>query len=216
MNQQGLIPWHPIVQDLLDENLAEMCGKCILQGEREMSGFFRLDYFFETQRKRPANQPPGEKPFGHAKRYNIVEYKSIHETLNVGMLQKYAGRAYLVGQRKPSLRMQGRLTTTILTTRLPTRLLKNRLYQPRQIEPWKYKFEGFPGLDMYLLVQRQMRGLKLGEPMAYLQALEGDAKYREQCWGAIISQELPKHEILKRVMIKINREAYEPCTTTQG
>ncbi len=206
-----LIIWHPILQMILDDQLELMSGKRILEKGREVFKFYQIDYFCRTGRGKPrgrAARVTGTLPFDHLLEYNVFEYKSINETLNDRTFRNYVARALMFESchlKTKSLR--GRLTLTIVLTRLPSAVLKDKTYEFTKLTPWKY-YCNFKGLPVYILIQREMRGVDGGEPLAYLQVLEGDPGYQRKTWRHLIGQNLGGENYLKDIMIKISEEAY--------
>ncbi|MDJ0836076.1 MAG: hypothetical protein QNK37_06125 [Acidobacteriota bacterium] len=204
------IDWHDILQTILDNHLAMMSGKQILETEREVSKHMRIDYYCRTAPGRPedpAENVEGIRPFDHLLEYNVFEYKSIHETLNERMFREYAARAIIFETRHGEQSLQDKLTLNIILTRVPRNLLQNPNYSFTAVTPWKYRCD-FQGLPVYLLIQRKMRNINGGEPLAYLQVLEGDPRYRKEVWGNLIEQNLTGEKDLEGIMIRISREAY--------
>ncbi len=201
------IDWHKLLQDILDNHLEMMSGKQVLEADREMSAHFRIDYFCRCGSGPPAGRAAtigGIRPFDHLKTCNVIEYKSIHQTLNERTFRAYVAKTLLMETRIGS---QDETTLTILLTRLPRALLKSR-YGFEQLTPWKYRSRFLPSLDIYLLIQRETRGIKGGEPLAFLQVLEGDSRYQGMVWQAVMAQDIEDDHDLKKVIMTIDREGY--------
>ena len=132
------------------------------------------------------------------------KYKSIHQILDDATFRGYVAKALLLESR---LGTRGETTLSILTTRLPRKLLRND-YGFEEITPWKLRSRFFPDLDIYLLIQRKMRGIEGGEPFAYLQILEGNRRYQRNTWQAIMDQDIENTEDLKKVIMEIAREGF--------
>ena len=204
------IKWHDILQDILDHYLPLMSGKKIKEGERELARYFQVDYFCEIEGDLPAEQLPKNivRPFDHLKARNVIEYKSIHEVVNESLFRHYVSRALYTESPEPGVTHQGNVTLTIMTTRTPETLFSMKEYAIERIDDWKYRSRWIKDLDIYFLVQKQMRGQKAGEALALLQILEGEKERQKQCWQEILSQDLQNVEVLKKIIAKINEEAY--------
>ncbi|MDJ0838260.1 MAG: hypothetical protein QNK37_17215 [Acidobacteriota bacterium] len=204
------IPWHPIVQEIFDDHMELMSGKRILERDREVYTHFQIDYFCRTGRGKlrgKAAQIKGIRPFDHLLEYNVFEYKSINQTLNDKTFREYVARALMFESRHTKRSLRGKLTLNILLTRIPTALLKDPTYGFKPLTPWKF-YCNCMGLPVYILIQRKMRGIDGGDPLAFLQVLEGDPTYQKKVWGDLIGQDLTGVEALKDIMMKIGREAY--------
>ena len=74
--------------------------------------------------------------------------------------------------------------------------------------PWKYRSNYIDALDIYILVQREMRDIKGGEAMALLQIIESDIDKQPATWKSIFTQELRNKDILKKIAEHINKEIF--------
>jgi hypothetical protein len=186
-----------------------MSGKIIEEAQREEMRSFQVDYFCRaTGKPGPKPKQEGIKPFDHLKRYNIIEYKSIHEVLNEQTFRHYVGRALAIEGAPKQKGWQGQTTLTILTTRLPSRLLSRKAYGFEEIHPWKFRSTWIDDMDIVILVQRRMRGFAGGDGLALLQVLEGDPRYQQECWREVLSQDLITKNVLKKVIMDIDEEVY--------
>ena len=200
--------WHSILQGIFDEHLSQMSGKVVLETERELHQFYQIDYYCRVGSDLPESElVPGIRPFDHFLEHNLIEYKSIHETLNERVFQDYLARASLFESRRAKEFLKGKVTLTILLTREPVGLLQLEKYSFQSINPWKYYLDD-RGTPVYLLIQKGTRNISGGEPFAYLQVLEGNKNYQKHVWADIVNQNLTGEEALKRIMIDINREAF--------
>ncbi len=204
--------WHSFLQYLLDTYLEIMSGKQIVERCREYTQYFRIDYFCKVGPGKPEGLSiKGIRIFEHLLTYNIFEYKSIHETLDERTFQDYVSRGLHFMTCKEEKTLKGCLTLNILLTRVPKKLFGMKDYEFERLSPWKYRIYCM-GLPVYILIQKRMRGVKGGEPMAYYQVLEGDRHYQKRTWGDIVGQNLTGGEDLKKVMMELNREAFMTIT----
>ena len=200
--------WHKLLQDILDDHLEVMSGKKVLEADREVSAHFRVDYFCRCGDESPAGYAAtvaGIRPFSHLRGCNVIEYKSIHQTLSEQTFRSYLAKTLLLESR---LESQGDTTLTIVLTRLPQKLLVQNRYGFHQITPWKYQCTCIADLDVTLLIQRKTRGINGGEPLAWLQTLEGDPRYQKLTWKGILDQDMKRTDLLKNVIMKISREDF--------
>jgi len=200
--------WHKLIQDILDEHLEVMSGKTVVERDRESSTHFRVDYFCRCSDEPPAGRAAtvaGIRPFDHLRGTNVIEYKSIHETLTDRAYRGYLGETLLLESR---LEARGDMTLTIVLTRVPRGILSQEIYGFREITPWKYQTTVLGDLEVTILIQRMTRGIAGGEPFAYLQALEGDPQYRKETWRGILAQDLERPDPLKDVIMKLSREDF--------
>ena len=65
-----------------------------------------------------------------------------------------------------------------------------------------------PHVDVVILVQREMRGLQLGEAMALLQVIESDKDKQQQVWKRVFDQNLDNIENLQKIVEKIGGEVF--------
>ena len=156
MNKQELIRWHLIIQNILDEYLWLLSGKKIREGkaDREFSKFIKIDYFCEVEGDLPASELGKTiiRPFCHFKQKNLVEYKSMHESLNEATFRHYVMRALAVETSQPRVSYQGQVTLTILTTKVPKMLISNSNYAVQQINKWKFQSHWIKDLDIFISV----------------------------------------------------------------
>lgn len=203
-----MIDWHEIIQNILDENLGFMSGKKIKEAAREYPKYFFVDYYCLTEGDLPeAKEEAMTRPFDHLEERNLIEYKSIHQVLNEKTFRLYAARAlYLEGEEENSY--QGKMTLTILTSHKPQTLLGMPEYKIEKINDWKYISHWLKDLKIYILVQKEMRKKQEGDALALLQILEGEKEKQFECWKAILSQNLKKVDIIRKVIEKIGKETY--------
>jgi hypothetical protein len=204
-----IIDWHKIIQIILDQFLSFMSGKIIREATREYTRYFQVDYYCLAQEKpKPDSHKPMLLPFDHLKERNIIEYKSIHQVVNEATFRQYVARALLLESSEVENNYQGKMTLTILTTRRPDTLIATPEYAIRPINEWKYKSEWIKDLDVYILVQKGMRGKKEGEALALLQVLEGEKDKQMEVWRDVLSQDLENVSILQDIIQNINQEVF--------
>jgi len=198
------IYWHRILQDILDKHLELMSGKEVLERDREFSTHFRVDYFCRCGDALTA-VVDGVYPFDHLRGYNVIEYKSIHETLSEQVFRSYIGKTLLIEDR---YRAQGDTTLTIVLSRVPRKLLMRAAYGFLEITPWKYRSSVFHDLEVTILIQSRTRGIEGGEPLAFLQALEGDPRYQKKTLEGIMAQEFGQSEALEDIIMRVSGGAF--------
>ena len=203
------IPWHPIVQDLFDNQLPFMSGKTVIEGEREWSVYIKVDYFCRVDADTPytGEVTTGVKTFDHLGPANLIEYKTLWEGLNLLTFWYYVSRAVVVAYFEKEAGRKAHATLTILTTRRP-KLLDDPQFAFEEVYPWKFKSSWHPYVDVYIMVQRATRGIQMGEALAYLQVLEGEKTRQEICWQNAPDQNLSKIDALKRIILKLNEEGF--------
>ncbi len=204
------IPWHPIIQDILDEKLGLMSGKAILEGVREWQSYFRVDYFCRADPDRPYHGKPaaGVLPFEHLGEANLIEFKSIWERLDELTFRYYAARAMMVEYLERQAGRTGRVTLTILTTRRPVKILNDSRYLFERIYRWKYRSDWILPVEIHILIQSGTRKERRGEALSYIQVLEGDPKHQKECWRTALDQDLANVEDLKRIIMRISKERH--------
>ena len=74
---------------------------------------------------------------------------------------------------------------------LPLSLFALEKYKFEQLTPWKYRSHYIDDLEIYVLVQREMRAVKGGEALALLQIIESDKNKQAALWKSIFEQDLP-------------------------
>ena len=100
---------------------------------------------------------------------------------------------------------RGDVTLTILTTHKPE-LFFIDYYKFERINKWKYRSLFFKDLEIYVLVQREMRDERAGEALALLQVLEGDPEKQKSIWLNLFSQDLDNAPVLKNIAEQISKE----------
>ena len=202
--------WHKFFQEVIEdsENLRELSGKLVSLKAREHQQTIRADFICHTESDLPPDTlPPIIRPFSHFKRRNVVEYKSFREVLNENNFRYYIGRS-LCAENCDEVKYTGETTLTILTLHKPIALLGLDWYKFEQITPWKYRSHCFDKLDIYVLVQREMRDIKGGEALALLQIIESDKDKQPATWKSIFTQDLRNKDILKKIAEHINKEIF--------
>ena len=203
------VPWHELIQDIFDEFLPVMSGRGIEIGDREFNKTFRVDYYCRAGAPLAGAQDPSViRPFDHFREHNIIEYKSIHQTLTEAQFRNYVGRALVLENSGDGPSLQGRLTLTILTTRTPRKLLAVAAYGFERLADWKYRANWVPELDIIVIIQKETRGIVGGDPLGFIQVLEGNARLQASTWETLLDQDLLAQDVFKRIMETINREAY--------
>lgn len=210
MFAQDSVNWHEIIQEILENYLPLMSGKVIKDASREYPKYLHVDYYCLTEGVLSEAQIDKTmiRPFDHLKNRNLIEYKSIHEVLNEGMFRQYVARALFLENPDQNTSYRGEMTLTILTTRKPESLISVKEYAITQLNAWKYKSEWIKDLDIYILVQKGMRGQKAGEALALLQVLEGERERQVEYWNNLFDQNLSNVEVLKKIIHQINKELY--------
>ena len=199
--------WHEIVQDTFDRFMGLLSGRYTKGKSREISHHVRIDYYCQTTKRKRASAQEGDlEPFNHLKQHNVIEYKSAYEHLSEAKFRFYVGRALVIEGKDPQAGWKGKTTLTILTTSRPGKLLNKDEYGFVKIYDWKYKTTCFPHLDVYILIQKEMRDVEGGEPLAFLQVLEGSAKHRPAAWTRIVTQQYPHWRALSSIMSRIDKE----------
>ena len=202
--------WHKFFQEVIEdsENLRELSGKIISLKAREHQQMIRADFICHTESDLPPDTlPPIIRPFSHFKRRNVVEYKSFREVLNENSFRYYIGRA-LCAENCDEVKYTGETTLTILTLHKPIALFGLEKYKFEQVMPWKYRSNYIDGLDIFILVQREMRDIKGGEAMALLQIIESDKDKQPATWKSIFTQDLRNKDILVKIAKHINEESF--------
>ena len=97
---------------------------------------------------------------------------------------------------------------TILTLHKPKLLLAEKAYKIERVTDWMYRSFLLPQVDVVILVQREMRGLQLGEAMALLQIIESDKDKQQQVWERVFDQNLDNIEKLQKIVEKIGGEVF--------
>ncbi len=202
------VDWHGIVQDLFDKKLDVMSGYKIVYGEREKTTSMRLDYYCEADLSQPYDGPvkEGKRPLSHLKRFNYFEIKAYGDTMDEDLFWYYCGRALIKMRMGTVEERKGQMTLTIIVAHKPIKLLKETEYRFKEIEPWKYYSDWVSVLDINILVLPGMREVEGGEPMAYLQALEGNPKHRKLIWKKLLNMDMCHKGILKSVIMGIDEE----------
>ena len=203
-----LIKWHDIIQEILKQHLGLMSGKILQEAGKERSTYFQADYYCLVTGNLSEPDQPKILPFDHLKERNIIEYKSIHEVLNEEMFRHYVGRALLLETPEKEISYRGRMTLTILTTRKPKQLFGIAEYKVKSINKWKYVSSWVKDLEIYILVQKEMRGEKAGEALALLQVLEGEKAKQLKFWNDLLNQDLSNADTIKKIMEEISMEGY--------
>ena len=181
------------------ENLRELSGKVVSLKAREHHQTIRADFICHAENDIPREQlPPIVRPFAHFKRRNIIEFKSFHESLNESFFRYYIGRS-LYSENCDDVKYIGETTLTILTLHKPVSILPIKQYRFEQITPWKYQSHYDEKLDIFILVQREMRGIKAGEALALLQIIESEKDKQTASWKSIFEQELHNKHILQKI-----------------
>ena len=168
----------------------------------------RADFVCQTESDIPSDQlKPIVRPLSHFKRRNVLEYKSFSEVLNENTFRYYIGRA-LCAENCDDTKYLGETTLTILTLHKPLSLLALEKYKFEQLTPWKYRSNYIDELDIYILVQRKMRGVKAGEALALLQIIESDKNKQTVSWKSIFEQDLCNKDTLRKIAEQINKEIF--------
>ena len=68
-------------------------------------------------------------------------------------------------------------------------MINNEEYKIEKINEWKYKSHLIPHLDVFILVQVEMRDIQGGEAIALLQTLEADKNKQKKCWQSIFKKD---------------------------
>ena len=202
--------WHKFFQEVIEdsENLKELSGKIIALKAREHQQMIRADFICHAESDIPAGQLKSiVRPFAHFKRRNVVEYKSFSEVLNENIFRYYLGRA-LCAENCDDVKYTGDTTLTILTLHKPLSLFALEKYKFEQLTPWKYRSHYIDDLEIYVLVQREMRAVKGGEALALLQIIESDKNQQAALWKSIFEQDLYNKDILKKIAEHINKEVF--------
>lgn len=201
------INWHEIVQEILDEHLPLMSGKEVQDLARERQHHILVDYYCGVKGPLKAkNKREIIRPFDHLKTRNIIEYKSLHEVLNEALFRHYVGRALVMERITPKKNYQGETTLTLILTHKPKGLLKEKTYQFKETNRWKYESDWIKDLKIYILVLREMNEENGGEALALLQVLEGEKKLQEKRWRSLFQQNLENIFVLKALIEKIDKE----------
>ena len=205
---EEIINWHSIIQDILDEHLPLLSGKKIKEGAREFSRYIKIDYYCEVEGDLPLEDEGRDiiRPLNHLKEKNVIEFKSYHETLNESTFRHYVMRALAVEMPKLGVSYQGKVTLTILSSRVPETLLKIPEYHFKPITKWKYHSSFIKDLDIYILIQREMRGIRGGEGLALFQVLEKDPDKQHAAWHDLFSQNLRNADVLRKIAEQISKE----------
>lgn len=202
--------WHGILQEMLEDpgNLQVLSGKIIAGKAREYHQLIRADFICHTKGAVPEGRlKPIIRPFDHFKRRNLLEYKSTWEVVNEKTFRRYIGRV-LDAETCDDIDYQGETTLTILTSHKPEALLAKPEYKIEPINSWKYQSRVIPHLDIFILVQREMRGLKEGEALALLQIIESDKEKQKFSWQSILEQDLDNKDVVRKIIEKINKENF--------
>jgi hypothetical protein len=200
--------WHEMIQNIFDKYLPLMSGKVIKEPGREYPRYFEVDYYCLAEGNLPELADSKiVRPFDHFKKRNIIEYKSIHQVLNEDTFRHYVGRALLM-ENSDFYSYRSSLTLTILTTRKPLSLIKEKTYALKKINDWKYRSYWIKDLEVYILVQKEMRKKQEGEALALLQVLEGQKSKQAEIWESILNQDLDNVDIVKNIIKQINQEVY--------
>ena len=207
------IKWHDIIQEILKEYLGLMSGKEVQEAGKERATYFQADYYCLVTGNLDLPDKPKVMPFDHLKERNIIEYKSIHQTLNEARFRHYIGRALLLENPEGEASFQGKMTLTILTTRKPEKLFAVKQYKIKAVNRWKYVSSFLKDLDIYILVQKEMRGEKAGEALALLQVLEGERERQVEFWNELLNQNLANVDVIKKIIQEISQEAYMNLVT---
>lgn len=204
------IDWHNILQEILENisNLQLLSGKIIAGKAREYHQMIRADFICHTQGDLSNDKlKPIIRPFSHFKKRNIVEYKSSWEVVNEKTFRRYIART-LDAETCDDVDYQGETTLTIFTTRKPESLIANKRYKIERISEWKYRSYWIDDLDVFILVHREMKGIQGGEALALLQALEDDKTKQKACWHSLLEQDLDNKDVIRKIIEKINKEAF--------
>ncbi len=200
------INWHKIVQNILEQHLSLLSGKVVAAGSREHHNMIRVDFFCHVKGDIPKEKlKPIMRPFNHLKERNLIEYKSMHDVVNEKMFRHYVSRA-LYMETCEKLPYQGKTTLTIFTTRRPTALINKKRYSITPVNEWKYQSRWIKDLDVFIIVQKDMRGVKGGEALALLQILEGEKGKQIACWEKLFAQDLNNIDVLQNIAKQINKE----------
>lgn len=130
----------------------------------------------------------------------------MHEVLNEGMFRQYLARVLFAENPNREETYQGEMTLTILTTHTPKTVLACKEYGFKKIHRWKYESRFFKDLEIYLLIQREMKDIQGGEGLALLQVLEGEEERQKILWDALYQQENLNIKLMEEIMHKINKE----------
>ena len=206
--------WHQHLEGILQQYMEVMSHMTVVEDHREMEQHFRVDFYCRVDPNEPAcTEISGILPFDHLLEFNIIEYKSIHQGLDRLTFEEYIARAQLFRTRKEKKGLFDRLTLTILLTSTPQKLFKQYAGEFEQLTPWKFRTYA-RGIPVYILIQKRMRGIDGGEPLAWLQVMEGDVRFQKSTWTHIMNQDTVNSEDLRKVMLKLNREAYMTIAET--
>ena len=162
-------------------------------------------YYCELDLSRAYDGPVkgGVRPLKHLKRFNYFEVKAPGGTLSEALFTYYSARSLMCAcmpKKGRSRRKQSCLT--IVTAHKPVSILNLDEYNFLEIEPWKYVSRWIAGFDIYILILPELRKVDGGEPMAYLQALEGNPMYQKTVWRRLLELELTGKKTVKDVIIK--------------
>lgn len=204
---QKQVNWHDIFQGMLEDqgNLQELCGKIISGKAREYQQQIKVDFVVHTEGNVTEKLKPIPRPFDHFRKKNLVEYKSTWEVLNEKMFRRYVGRA-LDAETTEDIDYRNETTLTILTSHKPELLLAQERYKIEPVNAWKYRSSWIEELDIYIIVQKEMRGIQEGEALALLQVLESDRGKQKSTWQKIFEQDLDNKHVLRSIAEKISNE----------
>ncbi len=202
--------WHGTAQDVFDEKMDVLTGYKVLEAEREERTYIHVDYFVELDLDNPYDGPiqEGIRPFARAKRYNSFEIKSFGDTLNENLFRKYSARGLLKAHIKGGLAAKGNATLYIVVANKPIKLLRVSDYEFSEVTSWMFQSNWIGGLDIYIIVLPGLREIDGGEPMAYLQALEGNPKHQKKVWSRILRLDTTGKRTLESTILKIDVEGY--------
>ena len=202
--------WHKFFQGMLEDigNLRELSGKIISAKARKHQQMIRADFICHTEGNLSDEKLKSiVRPFSHFKKRNVIEFKSFHESLNKNIFRYYIGRA-LCAENCDDVKNNGETTLTVITLHKPVSILPIKKYKFEQITPWKYRSHYDDELNIYVLVQREMRGLKEGEALALLQIIGSERDKQILSWKSIFEQDLENKEVLKKIAEQISKESF--------
>jgi len=170
-----------------------------LRGEEDivLQREFRID--FSLQKK--DEKIPTLGIFNYFKKYNLLEFKSLNDKLDVTLLTKYLGQLFwwlYALQRKDAKEGKGHdisdeeVTSTIITVREPREVIKKlqRLLGNQLIIRYHGHYQWHVmGVEVHLIVINQLPVIR--EHYAWLSFAEG-AKYQE--YQENLAQDIQQHE----------------------
>jgi len=194
------------LEDAHYRNLFGLSDNIELEGEEDLvlQREFRIDFVF----RKIEEMLPLAGLFSYFRRYNLLEFKSVHDTLNLTTLRKYLGELFWWLYAKQTI-PENDVTLTLMTVRKPNTVLKH--LENLQIEvvnesPGHYHWLVM-SIPVHLLVINELN--LRSEHYAWLSFAEGKPyeAYVEQLSEDIAQEE--RHQIYLDILRDLEQEGKE-------